>query len=206
MAESIVNVTEGSGKKLHTFQRTIGVNAVEDEVILHGEPYLASYLIGTGSGISVATAASHVLQIMAGGSLRVYLRRLMIYQVGLATTAGVGDFALLRLTSAGTGGTVVTPNPMDPADAASGCAAMTLPTVKGTEGVGLWRGELYFQQTLGTGEAGPAMLLADIDFDRFRIKPPIIAAGTTNGLALKAITGNAAASVTVLAYVSEANF
>ena len=78
MAESIVQVTEGSGKKLHTFNRTIGANSVEDEVVLLGENYLASYMIVAAA--SAATANSHVLQIMAGASLKVRVRRIEVQQ------------------------------------------------------------------------------------------------------------------------------
>lgn len=203
-AESTVNVTEGSGKKLHTISRAVGGNTVEDEVTVAGEPYAPSYAILTGSGISVATALAHPLQVMAGASLRVILRRLLIYQVAAATTAGFYDFLLLRLTTAGTGGTALTTVALDPADPAGGAAGMTLPTAKGTEGAAFWRGSLYFTQTIGASLAGgqPA-LLADLDFDKMRLKPPIIALGATNGLALKTTTGITGATIACAAYVSE---
>ena len=207
MPESIVAVTEGAGKKLHTFSRTIGANTVEDEVVIVGEQYLASYAIATGSGIVTATAASHIFQLMAGGSLRVHLRRLLVYQVAAATAAGFYDFLILRLTTAGTGGTALTVNPMDPADAAAGCTAMTLPTAKGTEAAGVWRGSIYLTQTIGASLAGsvPA-LVADINFDQLRIKPPIIAAGAANGFCFKNTAAIAGASLVATAYVTEANF
>lgn len=208
MPESFVNVTEGVGKKLHTWQRTIGANTVEDEVVIAGEPNLAGYFVGAGSGLSLATAASHPIQIMAGAALRVYLRRLVMYQVAAATAAGFYDFLLLRLTTAGTGGVVLTPNAMDPADAAAGAVGMSLPTVKGTEGLGLWRGSVYLTQTISASLGGgePAKLL-DLDFDKLlRGKPPIIAAGAANGIVLKNSAGIAGATVAIIAYISEANF
>ncbi len=125
------------------------------------------------------------------------------YQVALATTAGTSDFQLLRLTTAGTGGTALTPNPMDPAFAVAGCTGMTLPSSKGTEGVPLWRGQVYFTQTHPTARDREPLVILDLDFDRLRIAPPVISAGTANGLCLKNVTGVAAATITWDAYVSE---
>jgi hypothetical protein len=65
MSESIVQVTEGTGKKLHTNQRTIGANNVEDEYVIPGEYPLATYFV-QANAVSIATAAAHVIQIMAG--------------------------------------------------------------------------------------------------------------------------------------------
>ena len=148
MPESVVQVTEGSGKLLHTFQRTIGANSVEDEVVLNGEQYLATYRIATAQ-TSVATASSHLLQIMAGATLNVYIRSIRVYQVAMATAAAITVVALFRLTTAGTGGTVMAPQPLDTTDAASGSTSMTLPTVKGTEAANpLDYAEAYWLQTL----------------------------------------------------------
>lgn len=205
MAESIVQVTEGSGKKLHTFQRTIGANNVEDEVILHGEPYLATYC-ATFASTSIATANDHVLQLMAGASLNLYVRRILIFQAQAATTAGLVGWAICRLTTAGTGGTAGTPSPLDSTDAASGATAMTLPTVKGTEGTFLWREFVQTIQTVPTGGVAKAPTMLDIDFDRMRTKGIRIPAGTANGMAVKLLTASAGASVYVDVLFSEANF
>ena len=40
MSEAFINVTEGSGKKAHTNQRTIGANDVQDEYVVTGRPVL----------------------------------------------------------------------------------------------------------------------------------------------------------------------
>lgn len=206
MPESFVNVTEGSGKKLHTWQRTIGANTVEDEVILQGEPYLATYATTTpGGGVLATTANSHIVEWMAGASLNLYLRRLLVYQVVLATTAAISEWQLWSLTTAGTGGTVQTIYKLDTADAAAGLTAMTLPTVKGAESNRLWTGTAMVTQTVPT--AGGDLLLIDLDFDKmFRGKGPRVAAGVANGLALKNTTAHAACAVAVTAYWSEANF
>src|ERR1044071_6233690 len=135
MAESLVAVSQGSGKNFHTYNRTIGGNSVEDEVVLIGEQYVPTYVVAAGATISIATAASHVLQIMAGTTNPVFIRRIKIWKSVPATTAALIFFQLLRLTTAGTGGGTITPQQHDSTnDSAAGATAMTLPTVKGTEG------------------------------------------------------------------------
>ena len=204
MAEGTLQVNEGTGKKLHTFQRTIGANTVEDEVMLLGENYLASYVTGPQAN-STATANSHLIQIMAGASLKLRIRRIEMYQVAAATTAVLMDTQLWRLTTAGTGGTSQTPNALDPSDGAAGATVMNLPTAKGTEGTLLLRQFPYMMQTV----AASAQLNQPIlvwDFDQLRSKPLIIAAGTSNGIAVKNVTAVAAASVTFGIWFDEANF
>jgi hypothetical protein len=180
MAESIVQVTEGSGKKLHTWSRTIGANTVEDEAVLPAEFHLATY-VAVATAVSTATAASHYLQIMAGASLNVAIRRIRLRQRTAATTASTGAIQIFRLTTAGTGGTAVTPRPFDSADAASGATAMTLPTVKGTEGVQLWEETTWMV-------AATTAFTKDNGFEWINLpneKSIIIPAGATNGIAIK---------------------
>lgn len=209
MAESLVQVTEGSGKKLHTWNRTIGANSVEDEYVLLGENALASYVIsssfGIPGGVSTATANSHLLQIMAGASLKVRVRRIEVHQAVAATTAALMHTQILRLTTAGTGGTVIGFAGLDPTDAASGATVMTLPTVKGTEGTGIVSTHAYMMQTIAAS-AQLGQPIAVWDFDRPRSKPLILAAGTTNGIAVKNVTAIAGGAVTVVAWVDESSF
>lgn len=207
MAESIVNVTEGSGKKLHTFNRTIGANSVEDEIVLFGENYLASYTVVPLAVVatSTATALSHMLQIMAGATLKVRIRRIEMYQTVAATTAAIMETRLMRLTTAGTGGTAVTPAPLDSTDAASGFTAMVLPTVKGTAGTTIGSYAPYMIQTLGasTPFVNP---VAVWDFDRPRSKPFIIPAGAANGLAIMNVPAIAGGNVSFMVWADESNF
>jgi hypothetical protein len=206
MPESFVNVTEGSGKKLHSWQRTVGANTVEDEYVLQGENALATYCFPTlGAASSTATANSHLLQIMAGASLKVRIRRIEMHQSGLATTATFMQTTIVRLTTAGTGGTAVTPSPLDPADAASGATAMMLPTVKGTEGVGIAGASCYMMQTV-TASAQMTNPIAVWDFDRPRSKPLIIPAGAANGIAVKNLTAVAAGTVHFTVWFDESTF
>jgi hypothetical protein len=203
MAESIVNVTEGSGKKLHTFNRTIGANSVEDEVVLFGLPYVASYSV-VGPAVSLAVAATHVLQLTAGASLNVVLHRFMVYQTALATAAALSTFRLMSITTAGTGGGATTPFRMDNSDAASGAAGMTVPTAKGTESRKFWEGSYMVTQTVPA--AGGPSLMFDVDFDKLGIKKPVIPAGTTNGVVFTNLTALAAATCSVTFWFSEVSF
>lgn len=206
MAESIVQLNTGSGgPKLHTFNRTIGANSVEDEVVLNGNPYLASYTVLTGN-TSVATANAHAAQLMAGASLNVYVTRIEVYQSVVATTAAFARLELFRLTTAGTGGTASTPAPHDTSDAASGATFQTLPTVKGTEGAGLYIEGSMFVQTVPTGGPNSASIVFQRDWDRAKIKPIRIAAGAANGIALKVIDAVANAQVVIDIEFYEANF
>lgn len=197
MAESKVSVTEGSGKNFHTFDRTVSSVLVQDQFTVPGEYPYASYVV-FGAGISIATANDHVLQIMAGSSNHVRIRRIRVEQFANATTAAATSMSLYRLTTAGTGGTSVTPARHDLGDAVAGATAMTLPTVKGTEAASdtlrwamLWRQAVattgaqfddYFEWTQMPGQ-----------------KPIIIPAGTSNGVAIK--TNAAVAGATVIVTV-----
>ena len=204
MAESLVAVTQGSGKNLHTFNRTIGASSVEDEVVLLGENYLASYLVSDGD-YSTATANSHLLQIMAGASLKVRIRRIELDLTAVATAVAIMGWAVFRLTTAGTGGTVVAVQALDTTDSAAGATAMSLPTVKATEGVRVASGGAYMMQTLGASAqlANPIIVL---DFDRPRSKPLIIPAGATNGIAIKNTTAIAGATIRYRVWFDESNF
>lgn len=200
MGESIVQVTEGSGKKLHTWQRTIGANNVEDEAVFPGEYPLASYT-ALASGLSGATANSHLIQVMAGAALNVRIRRIRLTQLAAPGAVTAYSFALFRLTTAGTGGTAVTARPYDSADAAAGAAPMTLPGVKGTEGVQLWQETAYLHTA--------AIPMRPAVFEWLQspnAKPIVIPAGATNGLALKNISGVAAVTFDVVVEFVETSF
>jgi hypothetical protein len=183
MPEGIVQVTEGSGKKLHTWQRTIGANSVEDEFILHGEYPYPTYGV-QAEGISIATTNDHVLQLMAGSSLNVRIRRIYIEQSANATAAGTASMQILRLTTAGTGGGALTPAKFNTGDAAAGATAMTLPTAKGTESTVLRRFAMAVRSAATSGSE---------DYHEWEqlpnAGPIVIPAGTTNGIAVKILNG-----------------
>lgn len=204
MAEAFINVTEGSGKKLHHNSRTIGADLQHDEYTLQGEPFLAAYTI-LADAVSIATAASHTITINAGASLPVRIRRIRFRQVASATAAAVGLMDLFRTTTAApTGGTAITPRPVDSADAAAGCTAMTLPTVKATEGVLIYSWRVMFRQAFLTTASQADEIVEWVPAPNS--KSIIIPAGTTNGIALKSTGGIAAATISIAIDVVETNF
>lgn len=197
MSENIIQINEGTGKKLHTFNRTIGANDVHDEVMLLGEPYLASYAV---AGNPTASAGGHALQIMAGSSLKVRIRSIRILS-SAATAAGSFRLGMKRLTSAGTGGAALVPVPLDPSDSACGATVMVNPTSAGTVS-----GEYMWLPTIQTTAAAPQPGQEQIWYQKPNQKPLIIAAGTANGIALVIVNLVAGGSFQFSIEFDESNF
>jgi hypothetical protein len=206
--EAFFNQTEGSGKKLHTVSATVGANSVHDEIVQLGIPYYSEYRVATGTNyVSMATADSHVAQLMAGASLVVYVTRVRVYQHAVATTAAYATWELFRLTTAGTGGSTFTPSALDSTDAASGAAAMSLPTVKGSIGGIMEQAECYHIQTVGASQNGGTIpLIIDWDFRVPGRKPVRIPAGTANGVAIQNRNAVAGATATWVVDFFEATY
>ncbi len=196
---TFVQVTQGSGTKLHTATHVEGADTVHDEVVIPGEPYLASYVVGFAA-ISIATSADHVIQIMAGASLLVRIRHIFLCQTGLAGAVGNAAFVIHRLTTAGTGGTVITPRALDTADGAAGATTQTLPTTKGTEG------NFYQRFSLGMFATAPITVLGWDWTQPLNSKAFVIPAGTANGMCIKISTGVASATVSGYVEFDESNF
>lgn len=205
-SRSHVLVPSSGTVKLATSEYTDGANVKDDEVGVLGEQHLPTYVTYV-TGASTATLNSHLIQIMAGASLNVYLRRLIVWQQAMATAAAVAGFGLYRLTTAGTGGGVMPTNPPDFSDPGSGATAMSLPTVKGTEAAtALWVARAYLMQTIAASSQLNEPTL-DLNFDAMlRSKEPKINVGTANGFALKLLTAVAGGTVDILAVFSEAAY
>ena len=198
MAENFVNVTEGSGKKLHSFNRTIGANDVHDEIVIATQQYLASYS-AIYSGAPTATANSWLCQLQAGASLNVYVNRIRIVQRIAPGATTIQTFEIRRSTVAGTAGTAVTARPYDSTDAASGATGILLPTA-GTEGVLLWSET----KSLKVAPFDPTPLFEWTPAPY--TKGIRIPAGTANGVFVKNIAAIAAAQVDIMIDFYEANF
>lgn len=191
MSQSSINVTEGSGKRLNTWDRTISSVLVQDQFMLPGEYPYASY-VALATNVSTATVNDHLLQLMAGSSNYVRIRRIRVEQQVNASAAVLGQFGVYRLTTAGTGGTSVTPAKLDTGDAASGATAMTLPSSKGTESTELLRFTVTFRSAVqSTMEDYGEWVQHPSE------KPLIIPAGTSNGIAIKNLATAASASAIV---------
>jgi len=204
MAESIVQVTEGSGKKLHTISYTVGANTVEDEVVVPGPNYSATYNL-PGNGTAIAVANDHTLCLNAGASLKVRVHRIRVEQNANATTGAAAVFQLLRtITGAPTGGTAITPASFDTSDAAAGAAGRSLPTVKGTESTILAQFVVVMRQTVAA--AGAQVDDAWEWTEWGHGKPLIVPAGTTNGLVIKCLSAIAGATVNTIMEFTETAF
>lgn len=187
MSESNVTVTEGAGLNVHTVDRTISGVLVQDQVVLPGEYPLASYCI-SASGVSVATANDHALQIMSATGVYLRIRRIRIWQAAVAT-AGTVAFDLVRLTTAGSGGGAVTPRRLNMGQSAGSATAQTLPSSKGTEGDILGRGRLAVVAAQPSNVYGPLVLWEQMENE----EPLIIANTTSSGIAIK-VAGQVAAT------------
>jgi hypothetical protein len=135
------------------------------------------------------------MQLMAGSSLNVRIRSIRIEQVANATSVTILGFDIYRLTPAGTGGTAITARPYDTADAAAGATGMTLPTVKGTEGVLLFGTAIVMRQAAAATGTQPEETYEWRQSPN--VKPLIIPAGTANGIAVKIASAVAAGTVLV---------
>lgn len=198
--------TPGSGFKIATGPTyTENSNVVQDQKVIQGLQYLPTYRIVSAAGVPLTTANSHLLQIMAGGSLNVYIRHLWVWLLLATGTIANDNLQLLRLTSAGTGGTAITAVPLDPADAAAGASGMTIPSAKGTEAALVSNKTAVIVQAWPPN-GGESQLVAHWDFGDDLSKMLKIAAGVANGVVLKNVSAVATATVTIEAEVIEAPF
>jgi hypothetical protein len=194
-----VQVNEGTGKRYDTWKATKNSVDLQDQFVIPGEFPYPTYDISFPTA-SMAVAASH-WQIMAGASLPVLIRRIRIKERIAPAANTVLAIQLIRLTTAGTGGTVVTPRPRSTASAAAGCTAMAIPTVKGTEAAfGQW--EESISAVVAPLPAGPLLEMVPAPNE----PPWIIAAGTANGYAIKNLNGVATATFDIMVTVCEVNF
>jgi hypothetical protein len=198
IAASSFQFTVGSGSFQHTYSYTRGGVTGHAPYVLLGEVPDPTYDISFPTA-SMATAASH-WQIMAGASLPVLIRRIRIKERVAPGANATVAIQLIRLTTAGTGGTVVTPRPRSTASAAAGCTAMAIPTAKGTEGVSNW--EESISAVVAPLPAGPLLELVPAPNE----PPWIIPAGTANGYAIKNLNGVATATFDIMVTVCEVNF
>jgi hypothetical protein len=191
MAESTVGVDEGTDKYLHTMQRTISATAKEDQYVLDGEPAAATY-VAIAKTIVTTTSASHILFLMGDGTNYCRMRRLFVRQVVAAGAATLAELSIFRLSTAGSGGGAITARPYDSADAAFGGTIQTLPSSKGTEGVELWHDRLWLTNSIAAQPNSVEWVA------RPGQKPIIWGSATTDGIALKIVTGIATSTLDVM--------
>jgi hypothetical protein len=196
VAESSVNVTEGSGKRLHTYDRTISSVLVQEQAVFPAEYPYPSYIVTPAAAVSCAVAGDDIAQVMAGSSLHVRIRRIRVDQYAAITTAALTAFTVYRTTSAGTSGTAITPVKADTADAAAGAtAASGVPNAShGTATDALaWRVLLPVQTSATAGMSqGPFWEWVHTP----GTKGIIIPAGTSNGIVIRNAGARAGLTVT----------
>jgi hypothetical protein len=151
---------------------------------IEGNPNKSTYAISILNAAPVS--ANYILAtIEAGASKILRLKRITIGNIGNATAAQKTVFSILRTTAASTGGVVNTPVLFDSTDSAySGIARITSPTI--TAGTVLYQTSAYTPTTVGSFNQ------LVIDFTKLLFMKPItIAAGITNGIALRVDNGAA---------------
>lgn len=200
MAESSIQVNSGSGPKLHTWNRTItGPGSVEDEFFIPGEYPMATYTVVSGL-VGVATANKHMLQIMAGGTLNVYIRRIWVSSGNtFPAAASMVAVDVFRVSTAGTGGGGVDIVAHDTTDAAAGAAGMIGPTVLGTETTKIFSAGVPLP--VAPGMQGYVFWDKSWSGKSWRIP-----AGTTNGIVLKNTTAVAAVTMFWNVEIVELNY
>lgn len=186
MAVSTIAVADSdvADKYLHTWQRTISGTAREDQFIQHGQAVYPTYTVVVQASTAGTAAASHILQVMGDGTNYSRLTRLRVWACA-ASSATQERFTLLRLSSAGTGGTAATVSAYDSADTYAGEAKHSLIASKGTEGAVL----LDWVTLYPTSTAEPSYYEWKAEPG---VKPIVFGSATSDGIALKnanAVTG-----------------
>lgn len=199
---SYVTVDEGTDRKMATVQRTKSAETVEETEVAVTLPYVPTYVVTTETAVALSAANSHLLQLLGSSTNRVLLRRLEVTQKAAATANTRIEFELVRLDTAGTGGTALTPKPTDPVDDATTAVGMTLPSSKGTEDESMG----FRTGTVLTAPAAGHDHVLLLIYDAITSKPPTIAAGGTTGLALKNVNTDATATVQIVATFEEADW
>jgi hypothetical protein len=194
MADDSIGIATDTDAYLDTVSRTISSQTRHAQRHVAGWSSDPTYVV-RASGISTATTADHLLQVMADGT---NYSRVLRYRItptdDIPAAATVLLVTLVRLSTAGTGGSAVTPRGYDPADSAYGGGAQTLPSSKGTEGNALIQHRIPlpaahpFVSTpaMWTWEASPFG------------KPIIFGTSTSSGLCWKVDTGIASCTVDVI--------
>jgi hypothetical protein len=196
VATSLIAFTDGSGKNWESFQRTRNSTAYENMVVIPGEPAQPTFT-ALASSIVTTTGASHLIMLQADGTLYTRIKRIMVEQVVGATTATLAQLQIVRVSTAGTGGSAITARGLDAADSYGGTIA-TLPTVKGTEGNILLQKRL---QLLTTAQVAATTVNPNSwewqAMPNHGKKAITIGPTSTDGIVLKIVTGIATSTVDI---------
>lgn len=192
--------TDSVGKKIAAGTYTENASVVYDQKVIPGEAYLPVYSV-SAVAVAVSTSNSHILEIMAGSTLNVRIRRIVVTQFAPPASTTAIPFQIWRVSTAGTGGSVITAQPYQTTDIAAGTTAMTLASSKGTESVQLWQESIWLG-TVAIPAPNNNLRWAQLDFS----KPIVIQAGTSNGIAIKNTASVATATIDVVVEFCETSY
>lgn len=197
MARSKVPNTNGTGDtNWDTFARVYdGVTTVQELYVQRSEPANATY-DAVATLVLTTTGTDHLLALAGDGINYTRLKQISVEQ-SLGSTAGLADLRLYRTSSLPVvgGGTTIVPRPRDTSDAAYGGACISRPGTKGTEGVQLLQKRLYLVSTAAIGAQPNRWDWYAHEDDG--LKPIIIGPATTDGIALKIVSGLSGSEVDV---------
>jgi len=137
MAEAFIQLpSDGTGKKTRTKSKTVSSNVVHETYIVQGaDP--TYYIFVAAQALAANKYHLAFLNAAASGQI-IRLRKLFFLNAQLAAVTGVGVQFDVRRISSISGGTTITPNPMDTADGAlTNFTCVSAPTSV-TEGVLLY--------------------------------------------------------------------
>ena len=188
MSDSTIGVNVGTDENLHTDERTVG----HGQFVHPGESAYPTYS-AIASNISIATSAAHVLQIMADGTNYTRLRRVWLTPTDdVPASASVATLQIVRLSTAGTGGSAVTAQRLGAVGTYAG-DVRTLPSAKGTEGGVLFQRRLTIPADL-TWRIYDPWYASD-----WMLEAHTFGVDATAGIALKIVTGVASCTIDAVA-------
>jgi hypothetical protein len=193
LGNSALPVSGGSGHNVSTWSRTKSATTYKEQITLPGEYHENTYFV-SALDVSAANTGDGLLQIMAASGTYTRIRGIWVHEAALGGAANALAVDIIRITTAGTGGTTVTARPHDSGDSAFGGACMSgiASANSGTEGVTLRRGRL------AVVAAQPVNMDSSWSWIQHPLtKPIIIPAGTSNGIEIKNVVGRASVTVDI---------
>jgi hypothetical protein len=184
-SESVIQITDAAAatKYLHTQSRSYGGTTKEDQAFLKAQATRATYR-AYASAVITTTSASHMIFIQADGTNYTFITGFWLAQTTLAGAVATANMQVVRTSTAGSGGSAITANPVDAADSAYAGTIQTLPSSKGTEGVVLLGGPVGITATNPMTTVNQWAWRCDDDE-----KAITIGTATTDGIAFKLVTG-----------------
>src|SRR5687768_15069063 len=117
MPESFITVApDSTGKKLRTYEKTVGVNTVHEQYVIQAGFPTYYFQSATNSAVGSATNFHFDIFNASGSGLVLKVRKLFLQQVFVAQTGVAATFDIRRTSAVGTGGATLTGVKADTAD------------------------------------------------------------------------------------------